>query len=93
MWNISELKKLCCLIGKKKSIKGKSGKDFYYIQMSLLEGNCEQTEGGAGDWEHGERILKTVAPNCRSLRKKFEELFDSSCLILKCRSPLTGNPV
>ena len=49
MWNISELKKLCCLIGKKKSLKGKSGKDFYNIQMSLLGGNCEQTEGGAGD--------------------------------------------
>lgn len=70
MWNISELKKLCCLIGKKKLVKGKSGKDFYNIQMSLLEGNCEQTEGGDGDWEDGERVLKTVAPNCRSLRTK-----------------------
>ena len=70
---------------KKKSVKGKSGKDFYYIQMSLLEGNCEQTEGGAGDWEHGERILKTVAPNCRSLRKKFEELFErTSAAVVVC---------
>lgn len=59
---------------KKKLVKGKSGKDFYNIQMSLLEGNCEQTEGGDGDWEDGERVLKTVAPNCRSLRTKIRRV-------------------
>ena len=76
MWNISELKKLCCLIGKKKISKRQIWERLLlYSNVSLRR---ELWANGGWSWWFG--TWRENSENCSSELQEFENKNSKSCL-------------